>query len=114
MATIKDEAQAYEPPQTRNIADLQVVPTDIEIFERRYKEGTLQEFRIKVVRVNGEDYRVPVSVFSSLKTILEERPDLQTFKVKKSGAGKHGTVYTLIPLSYGSSKITTVPAGGGF
>ena len=100
MATIKDEEQAYEPPQTRNIADLQVVPVDIDIEDRTYKQGTPEEFRIKVVRVNGEDFRVPVSVFSSLKTILEDQPNLETFKVKKSGAGKHGTVYTVIPLSY--------------
>jgi len=37
MGTIKDEAKAYEPPQTKNISDLDKVPTDIEIEERIYK-----------------------------------------------------------------------------
>ena len=97
MATLKEEAKAYEPPQTKNIADLEVVSTDIEISEREYQDSEGKPFKIKVVTLNGEDYRVPISVLKSLKTILEEKPDLKHFKVKKTGEGLK-TEYTLIPL----------------
>lgn len=36
MASISEEAMAYEPTQTKNIADLEVVPTNIDVYE---KEG---------------------------------------------------------------------------
>ena len=44
MPSIKDEAQAYEQKQTRNISDLDEVPIDIEVkddsftFKERDKE----------------------------------------------------------------------------
>ena len=97
MANIKEKAEAYEPPQTKNIADLEVVPTSSEIQERIFKEGTEDEFRINVITYEGEEYRVPNSVLKSLKAILEEKPDLKHFKVKKTGEGLK-TEYTVITL----------------
>ena len=97
MATIFDEAQAYEPPQTKNIADLEKVPTDIEVVEKEYTKGDGDKFKLKVIMVDGEDYRVPTSVLKSLKAIREEKPNLKFFKVKKSGEGLK-TEYTVITL----------------
>ncbi len=97
MATIFDEAQAYEPPQTKNITDLEKVPTGIEVIEKEYTKGDGDKFKLKVIMVDGEDYRVPTSVLKSLKAILEEKPDLKFFKVKKSGEGLK-TEYTVITL----------------
>ena len=34
LGSIKDEAMAYEPPKTLNIADLEEVPIDLEIQEK--------------------------------------------------------------------------------
>lgn len=97
MASIMDNAKNYEAPKTKNIADLEVVRTDAEIVERVFKEGTADEFKIEVIIVNGEDYRVPATVLKSLKAILEDKPELKAFKVKKSGDGLN-TSYTVIPL----------------
>ena len=97
MTTIFDEARDYEPPQTKNIADLETVPTDIEIEDRDFLDTEGKSFSIKVITVNHEDYRVPVSVLKSLKAIREEKPDLKFFKVKKTGEGLK-TEYTVIPL----------------
>ena len=97
MATIWDEAQAYEPPQTKNIADLEVVRTDAIVFTKEFTRDDGTTFKVKVISVNGEDYRVPTSVLKSLKAIQEEKPDLKAFKVKKSGEGMK-TTYTVIPL----------------
>ena len=51
------------------------------------------------VEVNGEEYRVPGVVIAQVKDILEENKNMKSFKVKRTGEGKTGTRYTVIPLS---------------
>lgn len=97
MGSLKEEAKAYEPPQTKNIADLEVVPVSAEVFEREYTDKDKNKFTVSVIVVDGEDYRVPVSVLKSLKAIIEERPEVKAIKVKKTGEGLK-TEYTVIPL----------------
>jgi hypothetical protein len=95
--TIKDTALAYESKSVGNIADLPKVTTDLKVEER---EGTNEEgknFNYKVISVEGQEYRIPASVIKALKAILEDNPNLQTFKVKKTGQGM-STEYTVIPL----------------
>ena len=97
MGNIKEEAQAYEPPVTRNISELDKVPVSLQVEER---EGTKKDgkiFRYNVIVLNGEDYRVPNSVLKGLKVILEEKPDLKEFKVKKTGEGLNSE-YTIVTL----------------
>ena len=98
MAKISDEAKEYEPQQTKNIADLEIVPTDAEVHEETFKEGTDDEFKLKVIHKDNESYRVPISVLKSLKVLLEEQPELKFFKVKKTGEGLK-TEYTVIPVN---------------
>ena len=97
MATIKEDAMAYEPQQTKNIADLESVSTEIETSQKDYKDSEGKPFTVGVVTIDGEDYRVPVSVLKSLKAQLNVRPDLKKFRVIKSGEG-FNTEYTVIPL----------------
>ena len=97
MVKLNEEAKNYEAPTMKNITDLKEVPTDLEVTEEVFKEGTEDEFKVKVIRVEGEAYRVPVSVLKSLKAILEVKPDLKKIKVIKSGTGMN-TEYTVIPL----------------
>ena len=97
MATLNEEAQAYEPPQTKNIADLEVVRTDVQVETKEFNKEDGSTFTVKIINVNGSDYRVPTSVLKTLKAMLEEKPNLKTFKVKKSGEGLK-TEYTVIPL----------------
>ena len=97
MGKIKEEAVAYEPPKTKNIADLDVVPVEMEVEEREFTKEDGTTFKVKVVVFEGEDYRVPTSVLKSLKTILEEKPELKAFKVKKTGEGLK-TEYTVVTL----------------
>jgi hypothetical protein len=97
--TLKEEAMASEPPQkTKNISELAQVSTSLTVEEETFTNNEGKEVIIKVVNVNGEKYRVPQSVLNSLKAILEDNPNLKTFKVKKSGEGME-TRYVLIPLS---------------
>ena len=97
MPTISEEAKGYEPMQTKNIADLEVVPTDVEITKKSFTKEDGTEFEIRVISIDNVDYRVPTIVLKSLKALIEEKSDLKTFKVKRSGEGLK-TVYTLIPL----------------
>jgi len=100
MATIKEEAQAFEPKASiKNIADLPEVSTGFELKTEKGKNNeTGEEFEYKFIEVNGEKYRVPGKVIGDVKVILEENPNLQKFKVKKTGTGLE-TRYTVIPLS---------------
>lgn len=96
--TLKTEAQTYESHSVGNIADLPKVSTELAVEDR---EGTNDEgktFSYKVIIVEDQEYRVPASVLKSLKAILEDNPNLKTFKVRKTGQGL-ATEYTVIPLA---------------
>jgi len=95
--TLKDAAKAYEGKSTGNIADLPKVSTDLQLQDRTGTNDEGKEFTYQVIIIEGQEYRVPVSVLKSLKAILSENPNLASFKVKKSGQGL-ATEYTVIPL----------------
>lgn len=92
MVKLKDMAQVYESKHTKNISDLDSVSVDIDI----QKEDNV-DFPYYYAELDGEKYRVPVSVIQALRAILEENPNLKKFKVKKTGEGME-TKYTTIPL----------------
>ena len=97
MTTLKESAQAFQPKQTKNIADLQEVDISIQIQDREGIDNEGKPFQYKVINLNGIDYRVPGSVLADLKTLLEEKPTLSKFKVVKKGMGMN-TRYNVIPL----------------
>lgn len=98
MTTLKQHAQAYEPPQTGNIADLDKVSVDVDILEKTATGTDGTPFSYHYIVVDDIDYRVPNSVISSLKAILTKQPQLQYFAVAKDGKGMN-TKYTVVPLS---------------
>ncbi len=98
MASISEEAENYVPATTKNIADLEAVSINQEMFTRIKKEGTPEEFTYDCIVIKDEDYRVPKSVLKQLKTFKEEKPEMTTFKVKKEGTTQNDTTYTVIPL----------------
>jgi len=103
MAKLNEFAQDYEPiATTKNIADLPEVSVDLELEEDSFEftdkiTGQPKKVTQKVIKVDGETYRVPVSVIQQLKVLLEDNPSLKKFKVKKSGTTKDDTRYTCIP-----------------
>lgn len=98
MATLKESAQAYEPPKTLNIADLEKVSTDLDLKDGSGKDKDGEEFKYKYIVVKDQEYRVPGTVLGSLKAILEKMPNLKHFSVLKSGEGR-ATRYQVIPYS---------------
>ena len=99
MVTIKDAAKTYEPKRMKNIANIEVVRTDIEIVENEKREDQDGKiYTISYIIYNDEEYRVVATVLEQLQKILVEKPDLKTFKVDKTGEGKKGTKYQVIAL----------------
>jgi len=104
MAKISEVAKGYETTsKTKNIADLGRVSTDLEIMHDSFEltdkaTGEPKTVQQQVIEVDGEKYRVPVTVIQQLKVILEDNPNLKNFKVKKSGTTKDDTRYQVIPL----------------
>ena len=105
MTKINEFAKGYETPSaTKNVADLSEVSTDLELEDDTFEftDKTTKQTKTvnqKVIKLNGETYRVPVSVLQQLKVILEDNPLLKRFKVKRSGSTKDDTRYQVIPLS---------------
>lgn len=100
--TIKEEAEMYQPQQTKNISELKEVSVDLMLEDDEFefediKTGKMKTIKQRVLILNGQKYRMPVSVLKQLKVHLEENPHLDKFKVKKTGTGLD-TEYTLIPL----------------
>jgi len=97
MARLKEEAQAYVPKQTKNIAELPRVSVELELNDGDGLDNDGHPFKYKFVEVDGEAYRVPGSVLGQIKDLLEENPNLKFIKVKRTGEGLK-TRYTVIPL----------------
>ena len=108
MATFKEEAQAYTPQQTKNVADLDKVSTNAELKEHVAKQGTPDEFKYKYLEVNGERYRVPGVVIGDLKAILEKMPNLEFVTVLKQGTGT-ATRYQVLPWSQQAAQTPQEP-----
>ena len=102
MSKISEYVKDYEPTtKTKNIAELDKVSTDLELEDDDYeftKDGETKTVKQKVIVVDGENYRVPVTVLQQLKILIEDDPDLKSFKVKRSGSTKDDTRYQVIGI----------------
>lgn len=96
MATIKDEAMAYTPPTTLNIADLDKVPISLELKDGSGQNREGEEFKYKYVEIDGKEYRVAGSILGGIKALLKKIPQLQFVSVIKQGSGMN-TRYQAIP-----------------
>ena len=98
MATLREEAQAYEPPQTLNIADLDKIPIDVELKDGNGKNNEGKEFTYKYAVIDGKEYRVAGSIIGGIKALLGKIPDLKFVAVIKQGTGMN-TKYQVIPMA---------------
>ena len=94
----KQAALNYIPAKMKNISELSTVDANLNLLDGEGVGDDGKTFKYKYVEINGEKYRVPNVVIGQLKDILEVKPNLQHFKVKKVGEGKTGTKYTVIQL----------------
>ena len=94
---IKEFSEAYEPQKMKNISDLDSVKVDVGIKTQIRKNRENEDYTVNFIVIEGEEHRVPISVIEQLKILLEEKPDLKTFKVLKTGKDL-ATKYQVIPL----------------
>lgn len=94
---IKEFAKSYEPQKMKLISDLESVKANIEFTTEVRKDREDKEYTVNFVVVEEIEYRVPISVVEQLKGIIEAKPDLETFKVIKTGTGMN-TKYQVISL----------------
>lgn len=87
MATLKEAALAYEPPQTLNIADLDEVSVDLQIKGTTKKNAEGENFTYQYTELNDKEYRVPNSVLEEIQKILKLKPTVTKVNVIKSGSG---------------------------
>ncbi|KKM20577.1 hypothetical protein LCGC14_1644110 [marine sediment metagenome] len=95
MTSLKDEAENYEAPKTKNIADLEIVSLANEVFEEENTDGEGKPYKYKYMDVEGEKHRVPNSVLDEIKTIIKENPEVTHIKVIKTGTGMN-TSYKVV------------------
>jgi hypothetical protein len=94
MGTIKDESMNYQPKNSvKNISELKEIDTNIAVFS-----DNEAEFPYKYIEIEEQRYKIPDSVFKSLKEILKKNPNLKKFSVSKSGTGMN-TSYIVIPIA---------------
>lgn len=99
MTSIKEQAEAFMPKQTKNIAELPQISIEMDLKNGEGTDKDGNSFKYKFIEINGEEYRVPGIVLGQIKDILSENPNMKMFKVKRTGEGKTGTRYTVIPLN---------------
>jgi len=97
MVTLREEAQAYTPMQTLNIADLDKIPIDIELKDGKGKTSDGEEFTYKFATIEGVDYRVAGSIIGGIKALLTKMPNLKLVSVIKQGTGMN-TKYQVVPV----------------
>jgi len=97
MTTLKESAMRYEPKQTKNVAELDIIPINYPIFEGNGTKKDGKPFTYHFMEFNGEEYRVPDSVRKALKEIIKSKPDVTEIAVSKTGEGIN-SIYTTIPL----------------
>lgn len=98
MGSLREEAEAYEPQTTLNIADLTAVPIDDLNLVREDKEDAEgKPYTQNIVTIDGKRYRVPATVLEGIQTIIKLKPSIKNVRVLKSGEGKL-TKYKVEPL----------------
>lgn len=97
MNSLKTAAISYEKPVPKTVADLDVLDISLQINEASKSDLDGNPYTYNYVVLNGDEYRVPDSVLSQLKSILAVNPNAQKFKVNKTGTGL-ATRYQVVPI----------------
>lgn len=99
--SLRVAAEQYEPQKVGNIAELARVSLDeVDLVTKTYGDGD-NAFTIDVITIDGDDYRVPVSVVAQIQSLVQNKdiPDFNYFNVLKTGTTMKDTKYTVIPLT---------------
>jgi hypothetical protein len=82
MTSFKEQAKAYEPKQTLNIADLERFDISTELEERTGTGSDGKDYIYQVVIIDKVEYRVPNTVLEETKKLLAVKDDIKFIKAK--------------------------------
>ncbi len=98
MAKTKEEAKAYIPKETLNIADLDEFSINIVLLDGEGTDKEGKPFYYKYAEIDSKEYRVAGSVIGGVKALMEKMPNLEKVSVLKQGSGLN-TTYQVIPIT---------------
>lgn len=84
MGTLKDEAKVSGP---KTVADLDILDLSLEVQDGAGTDSLGKPYSYQFVEVGNKEYRVPPSVLTQIKTILEKNPNCAKVQVMKEGEG---------------------------
>ena len=99
MAKLNEFVKDFIPQTTKNASELDVINISSEILhdgKGMNEEG--EEYTYSYLLINNEKYRITSGVIKQLKDMLQANPTMTKFKIKKSGEGKTGTKYMVLPI----------------
>ena len=103
LGSLKEVAKNTTIRNFKQIQDFKFINANIELSKRTCQTNNGETFVIKEVSLYNEEtdeadrVRVPNSVINGLHVLLKDDPDLQYFRVIKTGEGMN-TRYTVIPV----------------
>jgi len=92
MRSLKQASQELVLEKTLVISELQVVDVNMELLTF---EGV--DFTYDYMVVEEKKYRVPKTVQSQIKVLVNDNPELTKVKVLREGTTKNDTKYQVIP-----------------
>jgi hypothetical protein len=97
MANLIDEANKYVSPKAKNISEAGIFNgKELEMVVETHTDDQGKQFKVNIVSINGEKYRVPNTVLEGIKNTIKARPSVTMFSVTKTGTGKTDTKYQVI------------------
>lgn len=95
MGTLKDEAKMSGPKTVADLDKLEL--SKMEVLNGSGEDSAGKAYSYRYVLFEDREYRVPPSVLTQIKTLLEKNEALAFVKVEKSGEGLK-TNYTVKAL----------------
>ena len=101
--TLKEVAQQEKPRTFKKIEEFKTINVNNEITTRTCMTKEGKEFTIKEISIlnketgNTERVRMPNSVLARLNVLLKNNPNLEFFRVLRTGVGMN-TRYTVLPV----------------
>lgn len=97
MTSIGQAADEVISAKVKNVADLQKVDINEEIYKEKKQNSKGQDYVIYFIKRNEESYRIPYTVLETLKG-LRKQMTVNSFRVLKTGTTKDDTKYTVTIL----------------
>lgn len=100
MAKLNEFIKEFVPEKMHNVADLDFIDlSSADIFhDGKGINENEEEYNFSYLLVNNQKYRITKGVLTDIQELIKTNPNLTKFRVNKTGEGKKGTKYKVIPI----------------